>query len=191
MITSIFCFSPPLRLSKSLPENRISILFPFNLISKSFEFDDKVVIQPYISNFKEVNQAAYFYNNEVIASKLEEVFKNDKILSFEDKYIVSKTGMDKKFISDEKLIENVSELTKKIYKLLELSGVVRIDYMIIDEKIYVNEINTTPGSLSFYLFDDGVSFFKRLIYEALKKHQNKRIKTFDSFILYQKNFYKK
>ena len=163
----------------------------YTLLDKSFEYDNKVVIQPFISSFKEVNQAIYFYNNDYVLSKVEEVFKKDEYLSFKDKYESVKVDVNKKFISDKNLISKISEISKKIYSLFELSGVVRIDYMIIDDEVYVNEVNTTPGSLAFYLFENSEELFKRLIYEALKNHQNKPKTTFESFVLYQKNINKK
>lgn len=182
----------PARLGSSIGINVCSDIHNLNdSLNKSFEFDRKVVIQPFISSFKEVNQAAYFYNNELVLSNIEEVFKKDEILSFKDKYEDVKVDKTKKFIKDVILIEKISDITKRIYSLFQLSGVVRIDYMIIGDEVYVNEVNTTPGSLSFYLFNDGVVLFKRLIYEALKNHQNKIKTTFESLVLYQKNMCKK
>jgi hypothetical protein len=55
----------------------------------------------------------------------------------------------------------------------------------------VNEINTTPGSLSYYLFDNIDEFFKKMIYQALKEYQNKKQTVFVSSVLSQKNIYKK
>lgn len=182
----------PARLGSSIGINVCKCYDEFKeKLDSSFTYDNKVVIQPYISNFKEVNQAAYYFNNEIHLSNVEEVFKHDDILSFKDKYEDVKIDKNKIFVKDACLIEKISDISKKIYSLFELSGVVRIDYMIIGDEVYVNEINTTPGSLSFYLFDDGINIFKRMIYEALKKYQNRPETTFLSSILYQKNIYKK
>jgi len=157
-----------------------------------FTFDDKIVVQPYIKSFKEINQAAYIYKGKVVTSKVEEVFKNDEILSFVDKYIESKIEKKKVFVTDENVVKRVSEITEKIYKSLELSGIVRIDYMIIDDEIFINEINTTPGSLSYYLFNEEMLvLIERQIYEALIIYQNRRETTFSSDVLTQKNYLKK
>ena len=57
----------------------------------------------------------------------------------------------------------IYDYTKKIYQALDLNGVVRIDYLY-DETtntIYLNEINTIPGSLSYYLFEGlGITYIK-------------------------------
>ena len=69
------------------------------------------------------------------------------------------------------------------FKALACDGVSRIDFMIDEatEKIYVNEINTIPGSLSFYLWEaTGVKFdelIDRLISIAFKRKRDSEFKT--------------
>jgi hypothetical protein len=59
--------------------------------------------------------------------------------------------------------------------------------MIIDDEVYLNEINTTPGSLSYYLFDlEPYVLFERNIYEALRNYNNKKKTIFYSSVLSQK-----
>ena len=182
----------PARLGSSIGINVVEDEKCFKEIClNSFTYDSKLVVQPFISSFRELNQAAYFYNNEIFLSNVEEVFKTKEFLSFEDKYIESKIEKNKHFLTDKSLIEKISLITKKVYKLFELSGVIRIDYMLVDNELYVNEINTTPGSLAYYLFDDSYEFYDRIIYQALKNYQNKRKTNFVSSVLSQKNMYKK
>ena len=70
------------------------------------------------------------------------------------------------------------------FRVLSCHGVSRIDVMV-DEKdnsVYVNEINTIPGSLSFYLWEaTGISFenlMDRLVALALKRKRDTDRKTF-------------
>ena len=64
--------------------------------------------------------------------------------------------------------------------------------MMVDGEILVNEINTTPGSLSYYLFDEEILFLlDKQIHTALLSHQNKIYTTFKSSILLQNYTYKK
>ena len=161
-------------------------------VQKAFEFDNKIVIQPFVEEFKEYNQAAYLYSGEVIVSKVEEVFKSDEILSFDDKYTASKVKRNHAFISDSNLVNVISEITKKIYINLELSGIVRIDYIVVDGNVLVNEINTTPGSLAYYLFEENIlPLLEKQIHTALLEFQNKLKTTFKSSILLQNYTYKK
>lgn len=86
-------------------------------------------------------------------------------------------------ISKEKT-EEIQNLTKEVFKVLGCSGVARVDYLIDTktDKVYVNEINTIPGALSFYLWEaTGKSFEKELdeiIEIAIKRHRDKEKLTF-------------
>ena len=145
-------------------------------------------------------------------SVLEEPISSGEILSYEDKYSGggkgakgAKSGGGKKGMasSDRRLPAELSEeKTKEIQKYacqtfqaLGCSGVSRIDFLLDkddNDKVYVNEINTIPGSLSFYLWEaSGVSFSKlmdTLISLALKRKRERELLhfSFDSNIL--KNF---
>ena len=86
-------------------------------------------------------------------------------------------------ISKEKT-EEIQNLTKEVFKVLGCSGVSRVDFLIDLEtdKVYVNEINTIPGALSFYLWEaSGKTFEKELdeiIEIAIKRHRDKEKLTF-------------
>ena len=183
----------PARLGSSIGISKINNIEELNkCVENAFRFDNKVIFQPFINEFKEYNQAAYFYDGELYLSNVEEVFKTDEILSFDDKYLSSKVKKKHSFITDIELINRISEITRKIYTNLELGGIIRIDYMLVDGEVIVNEINTTPGSLAYYLFDEDITtLLERQIRTALFNFQNKRETTFESSVLYQKYNYKK
>lgn len=183
----------PARLGSSIGISKVNNTDELNeKVNGAFKFDKKIIIQPFIEQFKEYNQAAYIHNGEVCVSNVEEVFKSDDILTFDDKYISTKVRRKHTFIENENLINKISEITKKIYKSLELSGIVRIDYMMVDGEILVNEINTTPGSLAYYLFDEEILILlDKQIHTALLTYQNKINTTFKSSILLQNYTYKK
>ena len=120
---------------------------------------------------------------------------NDEILSYEDKYLGGgkKQGGSKGMASlarkipadlSEEKSEEIRELAKKVFKALGASGVVRIDFIIDTEtdKVYVNEINTIPGSLSFYLWEATKLPYKdlldRLISLAFRRNRNRENLTF-------------
>ena len=174
-------------ISKVLDNNQM-----IESLTDALRFDNKIVVQPFIENFKEYNQAAYLYKGEVVVSNVEEVFKSEDILSFDDKYLSSKVKKNHAFITDNELILKISNITKKIYTNFELSGIVRVDYMLIGEEVIVNEINTTPGSLAYYLFNEEIlPLLEKQIHTALLNFQNRKETTFESSVLYQKYNYKK
>lgn len=161
-------------------------------IMNAFKYDKRLLVQKYVTDFREFNQAAFIKGGKVVLSKIEEVFKHDEILSFNDKYLGAKMENKHHFINDEILVDEISKLTESLYHLFDLSGVVRFDYMLTDDGLFINEINTTPGSLAYYLFDlSPEDLFDALIYEALYNYQNKHKLCFKSDILEHTNGLKK
>jgi len=66
-----------------------------DLITNCFQFDCKILIEKYLSNIKEINIAVYKYFDEYIFSYFEQPISQDKILTFNDKYIGGETkGME-------------------------------------------------------------------------------------------------
>ena len=127
----------------------------------------------------------------------------DEILSYTDKYLSNaKTkGTGSKGMAStsriiparisKKLTSEIEETSKKVFRLLNLSGVCRIDYLIDSksEKFYVNEPNTIPGSLSFYLWKEAGMTYTELLDEMISiaikeyKNKNKKVRSFESNIL--------
>lgn len=183
----------PARLGSSIGISKINNFEELEAkCNSAFLFDNKIVLQPFINDFKEFNQAAYSYDGKIITSNVEEVFKSEEILSFDDKYLTSKTPKRHAFVTDSAIVEKITEITKKIYRIFELSGIVRIDYMMAFDEVLVNEINTTPGSLAYYLFEDRIlDLLEKQIKTALFNFQNKKNPIFESSILEQNYSIKK
>lgn len=147
------------------------------------EFDSKILIEKLVAPLREFNCACFLYKDNFFVSKVNEVKEKGKIYSFEDKYI-QKASQSKGV--EKSLEKKVMGLTEKVYRLLGCKGVVRVDFLFDDKKkkLYVNEINTIPGSLAFYLFEN-VRFpelVESMIYESLdeNKRKSQKVTTFDS-----------
>ncbi len=174
-------------------------------IREAIKYDKKIVIEKAISNLVEVNSSVLGNSEYQKVSTLEEVMGLDEILSYTDKYLsggktkgvksgskgmASASRIVPARISKE-LTEEIKETSKKVFKLLNLSGVVRIDYLIDKKtnKFYVNEPNIIPGSLAYYLWkEDGVSYkslLDEMISIAIKEYKNevKKTRSFESNIL--------
>ena len=164
-------------------------------IDLAVSFADKVLVEKAVTALREINCSVLGDSDECIASVCEEPFMTDEILSYEDKYTSGgkKTGGSKGMASlsrkvpadlDEKRTEEIRELACKIFKALGCCGVVRIDFMIdtSTDTVYANEINTIPGSLSFYLWEPaGVPYkelLDRMISLAFRRHRKKEDLTF-------------
>ncbi len=166
----------------------------FNALDDAFKYASRVLCERAIVNLREINCAVLGDENEAIASECEEPLHTKDILSYEDKYVSNATkggskgmaSVSRKIPADitPEMREEIRSLAVKSFKALCCSGVARIDFMIdeADGKLYFNEINTIPGSLSFYLWDKvGISYpelLDRMIDIALKRVRIERNLTF-------------
>ena len=157
-------------------------------IQKAFVYDNKIIVEDFLENFKEYNVAVYKRKNKHIISSIEIITKENKIFDFDEKYINHHKEQNHKILKDEELINKINNIVTLAYDYLELNGVVRFDFIEKDE-LYLNEINTIPGALANYLFKDKDLSFSVLIDEQIKESiftANKRkrlIKTFNSSVL--------
>lgn len=171
-------------------------------IEDAMEYDTKIVVEKVIENLTEVNASVLGNYEYQKVSPLEEVMGEDEILSFADKYLgnaKSKGTASKGMAStsrivpariSEKLTKEIQDTAKQVFKVLNLSGVCRVDFLIDNKenKFYVNEPNTCPGSLSFYLWKEAGMKYSELIDEmvsiAIKeyKHKNQKTMSFKSSI---------
>jgi len=115
----------------------------------AFEFDDEVIVEPFLEGIKEYNLAGCKADS-FIFSKLEEVLKGE-FLDFDKKYrdFRQKEIVEAKMV--EGLKEHIKECFKKIYEPLFLGSLIRIDFFVYKGEVYINEINPIPGSLANYL----------------------------------------
>lgn len=159
-------------------ENFISAL------DKAFTYDDKVIVEKYLENFKEYNCACYKDKDGLKVSKVERPLSVDKILSFKDKYECYTGSLDREFPANipEKLTKKIQLTTEKVYKNCDFSGIVRIDYLYCQDKLYLNEINSVPGSLAYYLFTDTLKGFTdiltKLINYSVENHNKFKSRKF-------------
>ena len=164
-----------------------------NQVKAVFEMFDDALVEEQIVNLTEYNQACFKTEQGLVLSAIENPITKSGYLTFDDKYKnQTKTkGADRIIpaqISAE-LEEQIIDYTSKIYKALNMNGVVRIDYIfdLKNNKLYFNEINTIPGSMAFYLYEpvgiDYISLVKQLMENATKPQQ---FKYFDTNILHNK-----
>ena len=181
-------------------------------IEFAMEFSDRIIVEKAVVNLKEINCSVLGNITETEASVCEEPFFSDEILSYADKYMggngskakagakgvagakagSSKMGGKGMAVSDKKLPADISDkkrdeiqkLAKETFKVLGCSGVARIDFLMDKEteEVYVNEINTIPGALSYYLWEATGKTFEQEMDEmidiALKRHREREKLTF-------------
>lgn len=168
----------------SKAKNREELLDAIDLASS---FAPKLLVEKAITKLREINCSVLGDSDECKASECEEPFTQDDILSFQEKYLSSgsskgMTSLKRKLPADitDEMKAKIQDISCKVFKLIDASGVVRIDYLIDceDDSVYINEINTIPGSLSFYLWEaTGLKYadlLDKLVELAFKRARTKK-----------------
>lgn len=171
-------------------------------------YDERIIVENGVEDISEINCSAIGRGSNVSVSVCEQPVSWKEFLTFDEKYLRggkgsgAKTGgakssgmatMSRKVpaeITPEQTAE-IKELTAKVFKALNSKGVVRIDFIIdnADGEVYVNEINTIPGSFAFYLWDfEGIKYpqlIDKIIQFAEEEHaeKNKNNYTYKSDII--------
>lgn len=168
-ITSKFeypLFIKPATLGSSIGVGRAdSDILLRSSIDIAANFDRRIIVESAMINGIEINCSVMGYGNQFEASTLEQPVTWDEFLSFEDKYLSGGDGMKSAEriipapISD-KLTTRIKDMTISAFKAVDGRGIARIDYLVKPQtnEVYLNEINTMPGSVAFYLWrEDGYS----------------------------------
>lgn len=161
-------------------------------IQKALVYDNKIIIEPFLENFKEYNIAVYKRKNNYLTSCIEIISKENTIFDFDEKYINHHKDIKHQILKDESLIKQIEDIAVKAYQHLELTGIVRFDF-IEKDTLYLNEINTIPGALANYLFKEKSMSFSVLLDEQIKealynhKKKGKLINSFKSSVLTNTN----
>ena len=160
-------------------------------INEAQRYSARIIVEHMVENLHEVNCSVLGDCDEYETSVCEEPIKSGEILSYEDKYMGGTKGAKGMQASQKRIPADLPDevstrirfLAGETFRVLSCHGVSRVDVIMDADngEIYVNEINTIPGSLSFYLWEaTGLSFDKlmdRLVKLALKRQRQNNTKT--------------
>ena len=186
-------------------------------IQEAMLYDSKIIVEEMVTNLKEVNISVLGNYEHQRLSEIEEVFGKNKFLTYEDKYIGDgtishgakkygmkvgvkgtksyKSGMPEASTIPAKLTakerEDVERIATQAFKVLGSVGLARIDFLIDSKthKVYINEINSIPGNLSYYLWRAKGIEFTELLNDMINigvkefKKRNSKTHSFDTNIL--------
>lgn len=159
-------------------------------IDVAIHYDSRILVEPCVQNIQEIN-CSVLGNEDPIPSVCEQPVSRDELLSYEEKYMHGEgdRGMEGSEriipapISEERTLA-IQDMAVRVFKACGGLGICRIDFMIDKDtdQVYVNELNTMPGSISFYLWEpSGVSpeeLVDRLLDLAFQAHREKRKTTY-------------
>lgn len=156
-------------------------------LNLAFKYDDFVIVEEALVDYREFNCAIF----EDLVSEIEEVEVKSDIFTFKDKYQTHESKHILPAIIDKNLQNLIIETTKKTSQSLRNESIARIDFLYDNQKniLFVNEINTIPGALSYYLFENKGIYFDelidKLIISTMKRNykKNKLINHFESTVL--------
>ena len=166
-------FVKPANLGSSIgvsrADDRESLLESLEL---AFEYDRRVLVEKGLDKPVELNCSVLGYDDEIKASPIEMPLNQDEFLDFRDKYLggggsKGMAGLSRVLPApiEQELKNRIQELSLRIFRMMDCKGVVRIDYMFdrASEEIFITEINTIPGSLAFYLWEEDGLHYAQLI----------------------------
>ncbi|MBE5804602.1 MAG: D-alanine--D-alanine ligase [Clostridiales bacterium] len=157
----------------------------------AFDYDRRVLVEKGLDKPIELNCSVLGYDDEVEASPIEMPISAEKFLDFKEKYLAS--GGSKGMASlhrilpapiPDELRDRIQALSCDIFRMMDCKGVVRIDYMWDRDTdgVYITEINTIPGSLAFYLWENAGVKYSRLIDRmvdcAKRAHEDKNLRNY-------------
>lgn len=160
-------------------------------INDAEKYSTRIIVEDMVEQLQEINCSVIGDCDEYQTSVLEEPIKSGEILSYQDKYMGGSKGAKGMQASQKRIpaelpdneTRRIQYLAGETFRVLGCHGVSRVDVIVdrASRDIYVNEINTIPGSLSFYLWEaTGLTFTKlmdRLVALAIKRKREKALKT--------------
>ncbi|MBI5358696.1 D-alanine--D-alanine ligase [Candidatus Amesbacteria bacterium] len=159
-------------------------------------YDSRIIVEESAEGFMEINISVLGNGSELITSVCEQPVPSKEILTYDDKYKSGSKGM----AGAKRLIpapikpvtsSKIAQYAKQAFMAIDGSGLARVDFLVSpDEKtIYINEINSLPGSMAFYLWEKSGLPFPKLLDRLIElgrerfASRNSRITTFSSNIL--------
>lgn len=173
-----------------------------NAVETAFRYDNRLLVEEAINPLMEINCSVLGTPEKNRASVCERPVGSAETLSFQDKY-QNENGTDKGMASAQRIIpadipdaltRQIQKLSTKIFSALQASGVARLDFLVNanTQEVFFNEINTIPGSFSFYLWEKSDLSFRQLLEElialAIERHQakNSRLRSYETNLLSEK-----
>lgn len=144
----------------------------FIAITKAFEFDHEIMVEENLPG-KEVTCGGYKSKGVVQALPITQIIPNGEFFDYQAKYKGDSREITPARIS-ESATEEIQAITKGIYEKLNIRGVYRADFMLVDEKPFIIELNAVPGLSSASLIPQQVKaaglsledFFDQIIEET-------------------------
>ncbi len=152
-------------------------------------YDRRILVERALEGVMEIN-CSVIGNHQPVPSVCEQPVSWERFLTYDEKYMRSAEagmkGAERRIpapISDE-LTRKIQDMAVTAFRAANCRGIARVDFLLDPEDgtVYINELNTIPGSYSFYLWSaTGIrpsELMDRLIGWAIEAHAEKRKTTY-------------
>jgi len=147
-------------------------------IEKAFAEDKTIILEEFIPG-REFTCGIFKYDKNTMIMPVTEIVPEAEFFDYEAKYLSKSKELTPAPIP-ETLSNRIQVFTSRIYDRLQCNGVVRVDYIVNDDKIYFLEVNTVPGMSEASIIPQQVKamggnmrdFFTLIIKDALNRHNS-------------------
>ncbi len=143
--TGLPCFVKPNDSGSSFGVTKVSEKNKLlSAVDTAFKESDEILVETFM-NGREVACGVVKTREKSLVLPVTEIISKNEFFDFEAKYTPGKSDEITPADLSPELTETIQQLSSKIYDILSCKGIVRVDFIIIDDKPWFLEINTVPG----------------------------------------------
>jgi D-alanine-D-alanine ligase len=154
------------------------------LKSSSRFFDQGAVVEPFLAGSRDLQVAVRTYPEWQMSAIEAPARSGEGIYSYDQKYLAwggeVSGGRELPASLDDATTKGITDLSRRITDVAGLRGVARIDYLAKDGELFVNEVNTIPGSMAVYLWIDPPIERGQLFRDMLEEASRGRTRVFST-----------
>jgi D-alanine-D-alanine ligase len=149
-------------------------------IKDAARYDRRVIVEEGIVRAREI-EVSILGNDEPIASCAGEVIPSNEFYDYDAKYVDGKSRTVVPAELSKNVEKKVQEMAIKAFRMLDLCGMARVDFLVTDSEVYFNEVNTIPGFTSISMYPklmeaSGIPYPKlldELVNLAIDRHEKR------------------
>jgi D-alanine-D-alanine ligase len=147
-------------------------------------FDNGAVVEPFLGGSRDLQLAVRTYPSVELSAIEAPARASDGIYSYDQKYLAwggeVSGGRQLPAEIDDDLKDRIHDLARRVAAAAGLRGITRIDFLATDTDLYVNEVNTIPGSMGAYLWIDPPISRRQLFLDMLSEARESRARVFST-----------
>lgn len=139
------CFVKPNDSGSSFGVTKVNVKEDLiSAVEKAFRESDEIMIEAFIRG-REVACGVVKTRSRTVVLPVTEIISKNEFFDYEAKYTPGRSEEITPAMIQPKISDEIRKLSLQIYDLLGCKGIVRVDFIIVDEKPFFLEINTVPG----------------------------------------------